>query len=138
MHSQKHISSPLVIFDGECILCSKTVRFILAHETSDTLEFATLQSGVVQQLDLDPSVLPLPDAIMFFRDGKLTTQSTAALQIAAYLKMPYRLLGLLRIIPLFLRDPIYRLIAKNRYKWFGQSKQACDLLPESYRSRIHS
>lgn len=138
MTSHKDSKAPIVIFDGECILCSKTMRFIMARETSEILEFATLQSGVVEQLDLDPSLLPLPDAVLFFKDGQLSTESTAAFQIAGYLKMPYRLFALLRFIPTFLRDPIYRLVARNRYKWFGQSKEACDLLPEKSRSRIHT
>ncbi len=116
-------SRPIVFFDGFCNLCSSSVQFILKHERSDYYFFASLQSDFVRnnfpeiyQADKDP------DSLVLFENQIFYFRSDAALRISRELKSPYNLLQYLRYIPSFMRDPLYNLVARNRYRYFGKRK----------------
>lgn len=118
---------PILFFDGVCNLCNATIQFILRNERSDALLFSPLQSQLGQKAlqNLPPGV----DSLVLLVNEKLYIQSTAALHVAAYLKFPYFLLKHLKIIPRFIRDPVYRFIAQHRYKFFG--KRLSCMIPSS-------
>lgn len=107
----------IVIFDGHCNLCNKSVQFILQHERSADLYFASLQSEFGQTI-LKKHGFPenYTDSVLFFQNEQLFQQSTAALKISRYLRFPWRMVRMGYIIPRFLRDVIYRYIAKNRLR----------------------
>ena len=116
---------PIVLFDGECSLCSNSIRFILRHNRKVNLNFASLQSPAgLKLLMLAGKTFQQSDTLLLIQDNKLYGYSTAALKIAAHLGFPWRLLVIFRIVPKQIRDSVYSYIARNRYKWFGR-KSLC-------------
>lgn len=127
---------PIVLFDGECSLCRSSVLFLLRHNHSANLKFASLQSGIgTEILKLTGDSIKQADTLMLLQDNKLYSYSTAALLITAHLGFPWNLLRGLIIVPSIIRDAIYRFIAKNRYKWFGR-KSLCLADDNGYRNRF--
>lgn len=129
--------APTLLFDGVCNLCSGAVQFILAHERPNSpLRFTSLQSdagqALLQHAGLRTDFL---ESLVLIDNGRAYTESSAALRTAAYLKAPWRWVRLFLIIPYFLRDPIYRWIARNRYRWFGQ-KTECWLPTPDLKARF--
>lgn len=118
---------PLVLFDGICGLCEKSVNFIIAHDPNRTFRFAPLQSEVGRQLllqhQLDADAL---QTVVLIESDRTYTRSTAALRIVRRLRWPLPLLSILIAIPPPLRDAVYDWIARNRYRWFGKH-QTCQL-----------
>jgi predicted DCC family thiol-disulfide oxidoreductase YuxK len=125
----KSISSAVVLFDGDCSLCNRSVQFILRHDPAKRFQFASLQSSAAQRLLLQADQRPekLPDSVVLVEHGKVYTLSTAALRIARRLNGILPLVSLLMLVPSPIRDWGYDWIARNRYRWFGK-QQAC-LLP---------
>jgi predicted DCC family thiol-disulfide oxidoreductase YuxK len=107
---------PVVLFDGECGLCSRGVLFILTHEREPTLRFASLQSAFGQDHILRHG-LAQQDTMVYLIDGQAFIRSDAALAISKHLRAPWRWLAVGRWIPRILRDGIYRLIARSRRHW---------------------
>lgn len=115
----------IILFDGVCNLCNKTVQTIIKNDTKDLFRFAPLQSDVGRQIinergidteNLD-SVILIEPGVAYYH------QSTAAIEIAKDLK-GYSWLRFFKFVPEGLRDGIYKIIASNRYKWFGR-KETC-------------
>ncbi|MCW5838322.1 MAG: DUF393 domain-containing protein [Anaerolineales bacterium] len=111
------MSRPLVLYDGYCALCNRSVSFLQARQRPDALEYASLQSPRGQRV-LAAAGLPLQDYdSVVVQDGEsVYLRSAAALNLLRYLRSPWPLLGVLRIVPAFLRDPIYNFVARNRHK----------------------
>jgi predicted DCC family thiol-disulfide oxidoreductase YuxK len=111
----------IVVFDGVCNLCARSVKFILAHEAAPTLRFTPLQSAagarLLGELGFDPA-----DAKTFvlIADGKAYVKSDAAIRVASYLRGAWKLVGAIKIIPRPIRDWMYDVVARNRYRWFGR------------------
>ena len=113
----------IVLFDGVCNLCNASVQFIIRHNKNANLKFASLQSEFGQS-QLAKFQLPTEvKTIVFITDGKALLRSNAALEVCQHLNGFYRYLKILKIIPAFLRDWIYNIIARNRYSWFGKKDQ---------------
>src|ERR1017187_9056949 len=115
----------VVLFDGVCNLCNRSVQFIIARDPAAYFRFAALGSEAAQRL-LGESVLrgPLPDSVALIERGRVYTRSAAALRIARRLRFPWPLVCALIVVPRPLRDQVYDLIARNRYRWFGK-RDAC-------------
>jgi predicted DCC family thiol-disulfide oxidoreductase YuxK len=113
---------PLVLYDGYCALCNRSVNFLQARQREGALEYASLQSARGQRV-LAAARLPQQDydSIVVQDGGRIYLRSAAALHLLRYLRFPWPLLGVLRLVPTFLRDPLYNLIAHNRYRWFGRT-----------------
>lgn len=118
-------NKPIVLFDGVCNLCNATVRFILKFEKNPFCYFATLQSDIGQEILKESNADQTQDSVILYEDTKVHYKSDAALRIARHLKY-FRLLYCLIFIPKWVRDQVYDLIARNRYRWFGK-KDACML-----------
>ena len=116
---------PVILFDGVCNLCNGSVQYVIKHDPHRIFRFASLQSSFGQKILADHK-LPENDfnSFILFEDGKMYTRSTAALRVAKRLTGFIKILYGFSIVPGFIRDGIYNLIAKNRYKWFGK-KDAC-------------
>ena len=125
---------PLVLYDGECGLCARSVQFILDHERGPTLDFAALQSPLGQQL-LTQHQLVGEDSLVYVADGQAWIRSAGALRIAAHLRAPWRWLRISVIVPRPLRDAVYRWIAKRRKRW---SPFSCRLPDAATRARFLS
>ncbi len=120
----------VVLFDGVCNLCNDAVNFIIKHDHKDVFRYASLQSEIGQQLaaaraidatKLDTILLILPETTTTYYH-----KSTAALQIAKQLSGGYPFLSVFLLIPKTVRDYIYDVVSRNRYKWFGK-KSSCTI-----------
>lgn len=136
------MATGVVLFDGVCNFCNASVNFIIDRNPKDDLKFAPLQSEAARSLLRDvgaavPEAHLDPDSILLVQNGKVYSCSGAALRIAAHLTFPW-FLGVFGLaVPWFLRDLVYRFIAKNRYKWFGKS-DACRIPTPELRTRFLS
>ena len=116
---------PVILFDGVCNLCNASVQYVIKHDPQRIFRFASLQSPRAQKIlsGHNPSLSDYSSFVLF-TDNKIYIRSTAALMVAKRLNSIAKLLYPLIILPKFIRDTVYNIIAKNRYKWFGK-KQAC-------------
>ena len=111
----------VVFFDGYCNLCSNSVLFIIKNENLDELRFTSINSIFSKKFFKKNNINELEvNSILYLSNGKLFDKSDAALEISARLNLPYKLFYLFKIIPKFLRDKIYLLVANNRYRIFGK------------------
>lgn len=120
------MSAPVLYFDGVCNLCNGAVRFVIRHDKSGKIRFASLQSeaGAEAIRNVEARYGRRPDSLLFQVGDKIWIESDAALQLARYLDGGWRSLSWLRVFPRFIRDAVYRLVARNRYRMFGK-KDAC-------------
>lgn len=125
MGTPASVKSQIIFFDGICNLCNGTVDFIIKRDKKNSFRFASLQSEIAESYLPDPMLSSL-SSIVLYADGKLYTESDAAIYIAAQLGGIWSIFKIFFIVPKFLRDGIYRLISKNRYKWFGK-RNTCRL-----------
>ena len=127
---------PIVLFDGYCNLCNRGVRFILKKERNSNLHFASLQSEVGKRILFEFNYPNnYQDSVLFLESGILYSESNAALRIAKNLKSPWSWLQVLWVIPAFLRNGLYRFIAKRRFHWFGRS-QSCWVMTPEWKARF--
>ena len=122
----------LILFDGICNLCNRSVQFVIKHDKKDKFLFTALQSNIgrkiIQELNIDTS--KTDSILLFIPDKGLSIKSTAALYIAKNLRPPINILLIFIIIPNFIRNWIYDLIARKRYKWFGRTNECMIPSPE--------
>lgn len=124
------VPTPLILYDGVCPLCTASVIFVIKRDPRKRFHFAALQSPLGQML-LARYGLPHDEFTTFVlitEDGH-DTRSTAALKVARELGGPWRLLYALIVVPMPLRDMIYRVVARHRYRWFGK-RETC-LVPSA-------
>ncbi|RPD39704.1 thiol-disulfide oxidoreductase DCC family protein [Chitinophaga barathri] len=126
----------IILFDGVCNFCNASVNFVIRRDRRDRFRFAPLQSATGQDLQaqyqLDPTAL---SSFVLIDNGKAYTKSAAALRVAKQLGFPVNMLYAFIIIPRFLRDAAYDLIARNRYRWFGK-KETCMVPDERVRRKF--
>ena len=116
---------PVIYFDGYCGLCNGFVDFVLARDRARRFRFAPLQGTTARARFGDPGDVD-PTTILLEEEGTVFERSTAALRIITALGGFWRLAGLLRLVPRFIRDAVYDWIARNRYGWFGK-RDSCRL-----------
>ena len=120
-----------VFFDGVCNLCNRSVNFLISKDKKNSLKFAALQNEYAQNL-IPKEVLNRwdLDTIIVYMDGKFYDRSNAVLKLCKILGGLYSVFLIGYLIPRFIRDGLYRLIANNRYKWFGKTEQCRVPTPE--------
>ena len=125
---------PIVLFDGVCNLCNASVRFIIRRDKKQKFRFASLQSEVAKKLigNITGDALK---TIVLVKGAKIYSRSNAALEIARELDGPWSMFYVLKIVPVLLRDFIYNLISRNRYKWFGKT-DGCPLPSPAMSTRF--
>ena len=115
----------LLFFDGVCNLCNGLVRFIIRHDKKRRFHFASLQSDAGQRfLRTHQLASETFDSLVYWRKDQVLTRSTAALTVARDLDGAWPVAYALIILPRFVRDALYGLIARRRYRWFGR-RAAC-------------
>ncbi len=130
----------LVLFDGVCNLCNASVHFMIDRDRRARLRFASLQSEAGAKALAAHGRGPIvgdPDSIVLVADGRLWEHSDAALRIARRLDGAWPALSVLLVVPRFVRDAVYRFIARNRYRWFGRT-EACRIPTPELRARFVS
>lgn len=125
----------IVLFDGDCNFCDRSVQFIIKNDRQAIFKFASLKSAKGQELVEKYNVPQTVDSLILIEGNCYYDQSTAALRICKDLSWPWRLAVPLLIAPKPIRDYFYRLFAKNRYKWFGK-KDTCQLPTPEMRKRF--
>jgi len=129
---------PVILFDGICNLCNSAVQFVIKRDKKQRFRFASLQSEQGQQV-LDEMQYPLTRADSFYlvENGKVFDRSTAALRVVRALQGLWPLLYGFIVVPPFIRDGVYNVIAKNRYRWFGQRNTCMVPTPENRARFLH-
>jgi predicted DCC family thiol-disulfide oxidoreductase YuxK len=128
------INSPhgLILLDGVCMLCSRGCRFVSKRDRRGYFRFVPMQLAegrpLAEQLGINPD---RPDSFAFVANGHAYVKSEAVLRIARELPH-WQWTWLFHFVPRVIRDAIYELVARNRYRWFGR-RDVC-ILPNSDRS----
>jgi predicted DCC family thiol-disulfide oxidoreductase YuxK len=116
---------PIILFDALCVLCSANAQFILRHDRRRRFRLASIQGDVGRELCRQHGIDPDdPDTIIVVEHGRALRDSDAVLAIYAGLGWPWRATSALHLVPRSVRDPLYRLVARNRYRLFGR-RQVC-------------
>lgn len=125
----------IILFDGVCNFCNWNVLFIIKHDPAAKFKFAALQSPAGQKLVKDFQIINEGDSLIFIDNEKYDVQSTAVLKICKNLSFFWKFFYIFIIIPRPLRDFVYKVIATNRYKWFGK-KDSCLIPSPDMRKRF--
>ena len=128
---------PIVIFDGECVLCSNGVQWMLARDRSGVVRFATIQSEIPRALynhyNLDADRF---DTFMVLAEGRPFLRWQGVLKAARLLPPPWRWLGQAgRIVPNVLGNRIYDFVQRHRIGWFG-ARDICYVPDETSKARF--
>ncbi len=127
---------PLLVFDGVCGFCSRSMRFIAAHDRAQNLQFTAAQSALGQAL-FQHFRLSVADfeTVLVLVDGKALGKRNAIAAIAQRLNWPWRVAAAYRTLPVTLADPLYDALARRRYHLFGRT-EACFTPDATWRSRV--
>jgi len=110
----------IILFDSTCKLCNNVVRFIAKNDSRRTFCFIPLDSEKAEEyLNRYNTKNVDKGSVLLIQDEKIYTKSSAVLHILKYLDGLWPLLYVFIIVPRFIRDPVYDIIAKYRYRWFG-------------------
>ncbi len=127
---------PLVVFDGLCVLCSASARFVLRHDAAGRYRLTAAQSAVGQALYRHLGLSPDNyDTFLLVEDGRAFVKSDAALRVAGRLGLPWSLASVLRVLPAPWRDAVYDVVARNRYRIFGR-RNVCFLPAAEHADRF--
>lgn len=131
------MTKKIILFDGVCNLCDRTVQFVIKHDHDDVFRFAALQKPVGQQLVQERNIdIEQIDSVLLINPGvAFYAKSDAALEIGKHLKGYRTLSKLLLLIPNRLRNIVYDFVARNRYKWYGK-KDECMIPTKELRKKF--
>jgi len=132
------ITKPIILFDGVCNYCNSMVNFIIGQDKQKKFVFAPLQSATAQQLLRQHNLLSTDfDSFVLIDQQKARLRSSAALYVFNKLPWYWKWTQLFWIVPPFLRNALYDLVARNRYKWFGK-KDSCIIPTPELKERFLS
>lgn len=127
---------PIVLYDGTCGFCARSVQWILAHERDHAIRFAPLQGTTAVQLRaVHPRIPETIDSVVYIADGRAHLRSKALLHAARHMRAPWGWAHGLRWLPGFALDLGYRVIAALRYRIWGHA-DACALVSPEQRARF--
>lgn len=111
----------LIVFDGECVLCSRFFNFMLRHDRDARFSFAMAQSDIGQMFYKELE-MPMDDfeSILVIVDGGIYTDVDACAAAMGALGWPWKSLNMLRWLPGVIKRPLYQAVARNRYRIFGR------------------
>lgn len=130
------MSQAVIFFDGVCNLCNSSVQFIIRRDKDNYFKFASLQSEFGQDF-LAKHNLPKESfsSFILFENNRIYQKSTAALRVSRKLRGLWFLLYIYIIVPPFIRNWVYSIVAKNRYNWFGK-KEECMVPSKELKSKF--
>jgi predicted DCC family thiol-disulfide oxidoreductase YuxK len=159
--AEQNTKEDIILFDGECMMCSAIVRFVIARDPAGRFRFASLGSDTgaairnrflrglgmrsaarsgqreednvreVAAGGMDNIDLPAPDTFMLVRGDRIYMKSRAGLEVVKRLRGAWPLLYAFIVVPSPIRDKVYDYIARNRYRWFGRSDHCMLPSPEN-------
>ena len=124
----------VIFFDGVCNFCNYWVNFIIKRDKKKQFRFAPLQ-GETAAKHFGSKPGSMPDTVILLENDVFYDRSSAALRSARKLNGGWKLFYALIALPRFIRDPVYNLVAKRRYKWFGK-KDSCMVPSAELRDRF--
>ncbi len=129
--------SPTYVYDGDCVLCSRAVHYVLRHDRSDPpIRFVAIKSGEGRRIAAENGVNPdNPHTFIYVEEGKAHLLSDAVFAMSRRVGGPGRMISVFRFVPRPVRDWFYARLAKNRYKLFGKLDQ-CYLPSADTRHRF--
>jgi len=130
------VTHPVIVFDAQCVLCAANAQFVLRHDRRGHFRLASMQgeagAALYRRFGIDPAD---PETIILV-DGELALRdSDAVIAVWRGLGWPWRAAGALALVPRGLRDPVYRWVARNRYRLFGR-RETCWMPTPAQRERI--
>ena len=127
---------PVLLFDGVCNLCNSSVNFVIRRDPSKRFRFASLQSPAGQELLKKFNLATKSfDTVVLVDGERHYTRSDAALEVVRRMRGAWKLFYVFKIIPRFIRNPLYDWVARNRYRWFGKKDQ-CMLPTKELKERF--
>lgn len=126
---------PILLIDGDCVLCNNCVNYVLQREKNTKLSFATLKSETGKALLEYFEIPDNMDTMILIKNYSAHIKSCAALRLTLYMKGLWPLLVVFVVIPPFMRNVVYDYIAKRRYKKFGKTND-CALVDPKYKDRF--
>lgn len=122
MGSDIEINKSVILFDGYCNLCNSQVNSILRFDSKKFFYFSNLDSSFSKKVIKENKVESLEGkTIILYHNNKIIIKSNAAIKIAYLLGGFFKIFIIFKILPNFIRDGIYDVISRNRYRWFGKS-----------------
>ena len=118
---ESSINDNIILFDGDCNLCNRTIRFI--SKRNNNFKLVPMQSELGSALKTAFYINPSTNSVILLQKNTVYTESTAVLRIIKDLKGPIKLLYILVIFPKPIMDYLYKIVARNRYKWFGKTSE---------------
>ncbi|MEN2768839.1 thiol-disulfide oxidoreductase DCC family protein [Ornithinibacillus xuwenensis] len=125
----------IILFDGECNFCNSSVQFIIKRDPKGIYKFTSLQSDIGQSLLKENGIPKELDSFVYIENNNVYVKSTAALKVCRNLKGLWKLSYLFIIVPRPIRNFVYEIIARNRYKWFGK-RDSCMIPSPALRDRF--
>jgi predicted DCC family thiol-disulfide oxidoreductase YuxK len=125
------MNNPIILFDGVCNLCNRSIQVIIKNDRKKFFRFASLQGKLGQEVlkkyQLQTDQL---HSFILLEGDHIYTKSTGALRIFRELGGGWKLLYGFMIIPRFIRDAVYNFVSRNRYKWYGKREECMLPTPE--------
>ncbi|MBL5771563.1 thiol-disulfide oxidoreductase DCC family protein [Heyndrickxia sporothermodurans] len=125
----------IILFDGVCNFCNSSVQFIMKRDPKAFFKFASLQSETGKSLLLKYQITEDVDSLVLIEDDSYFIKSSAILRICTHLRGLWKILSVFRFVPTPMRNILYDIIAKNRYRWFGK-KETCMIPSKEERRRF--
>ena len=116
----------ILYYDGHCVLCNKSIRFIINRDRKNQFKI-----GLLDAFKSEDKL----DSVVLVHKGIKYNYSNAIIKSLILIGGVYKLAVILYVFPKSFRDFIYKIIAKNRYKWFGKHN-TCPTLPEKWKERL--
>jgi predicted DCC family thiol-disulfide oxidoreductase YuxK len=128
------VSHSILVFDGVCVLCSHWVGFVLRHDAQGLYKFAAMQTDTGRRLLIEHGIDPNdPSSFLLFEQGRGYTDTDAIVRVLRSFGGVWKIASaLLAVVPRLLRDPMYRWIARHRYRLFGRH-DVC-IVPSAHRA----
>lgn len=116
------MSHSILVFDGVCVLCSHWVGFVMRHDRRGVYKFAAMQTPAGRELLIEHGIDPDdPQSFLLLEHGRSYTDTDAIVRVLRSVGGHWKLVAtLLAVVPRLVRDPLYRWIARNRYRLFGR------------------
>ena len=126
----------MLAFDGQCLMCSRSIRWLAEHDAADQLRFVRLQSPRGREMEKQAGTGDLMTALVA-ADGRIYSRSDAVLRLCRALEWRFRVISWIgrTFIPRRFRDAAYDFIASRRHRWFGKG-DACAMPSEALRGRL--